>query len=297
MAPRIRPVFVVAIALAVAACTGGGQGSSPSPSSSPGPDDAAFLLRASATQALPPLVMFTWGPDLLITADRRAIITGPVPAIYPGPLVAPLLERPISEGGWRSIVDAARAAGLLTGQADFTGGALMPGGVAARLEMVVDGVAYELVGDPSQLVRCGEGIRCPDPAPGTPAAFAAFWMRLTDLGGWLGAEIGPETRYVPEAYAVLVGPPPAEAPPLDQPAATWPLATPLAGFGLPVRGEPSLRCGIASGADAAALQPVVDAASQLTPWLDPVAPGREHGLTVRVLLPGDGDPCAGLVEG
>jgi hypothetical protein len=298
MATRIRPALLAALALVVAACASGAPSpASPGPSPSPGPDDAAFLLRATSTQALPPLALFAWGPSLLITADRRAITTGPVPAIYPGPLVVPLLERPISEAGWRTIVDAARAAGLLTGQADFSGGALMPGGIAARLEIVVDGVRYDLVGDPSQLVRCGEGIGCPDPAPGTAAAFAAFWMRLTDLGGWLAGEIGPETAHEPSAYALLVGPPPAEAPPLDQPPATWPLATPLADLGRPVRGEPSLRCGIVSGVDAAALRPLVDAASQLTPWLDPAAPGREHGLTARVLLPGDEDPCAGLVEG
>jgi hypothetical protein len=73
--------------------------------------------------------------------------------------VFPLLERPIPEADWRTIVDAARAAGLLTGRADFSGGALMPGGIAVRLELVVDGVRYDLVGDPSQLIRCGEGIR------------------------------------------------------------------------------------------------------------------------------------------
>jgi hypothetical protein len=159
MAPRIRPALVAGLVFVVAACASGAPSpASPGPSHSPGADDAAFLLRATSAQALPPLALFAWGPNLLITADRRAITPGPVPAIYPGPLMVPLLERPLSEAGWRTIVDAARAAGLLTGRADFSGGALMPGGIAVRLELVVDGVRYDLVGDPSQLVRCGEGI-------------------------------------------------------------------------------------------------------------------------------------------
>jgi hypothetical protein len=34
--------------------------------------------------------------------------------------------------------------------------------------------------------------------------------------------------------------------------------------------------------------------TQISPWRDP-ADGSIHGLVVRPLLPGDGDPCAGLV--
>jgi hypothetical protein len=271
--------------------------SSPSPTPSPSPQpsppaDAAFLLRATYVQALPPRDAFTILPGVVITLDGRYLSGAPVPAIFPGPLVMPVSQRQLTIAGWGRVVAAAGAAGLLAGRADFTGGQLAPGSLGGRLELVVDGRLVTLTGDPSRSITC---ITAPCVAqPGSPEAFGGFWNQLTDLGSLLGSDIGAEQPYMPTGYAILVAAPPAEDANLPQRRATWPLAGGFAAFGKALADGSGGRCGIVSGADADMLRPLLQAANQLTPWQDP-ADGSAHGLTVRALLPGDGDPCAGLV--
>lgn len=254
-----------------------------------------FRLRATVVQALPPAETFEWLPVALITSDGIAIVPGAERELYPGLLLPPLVEYQISEAGWATIVAAARDAGLLSGPSDFTGGAMPLGAQAGRLELVVDGRLYDLTGDPSRVVRCGEA-RCPNPPPGTPEAFAGFWARLGDLAGWLGAEAGAPGPHHAIGYAILVGRPAADDPLAVEPM-EWPLDTALAGFGRPVRGGAGARCGLVTGAEADVLRPELEAATEITRWVDPATPNREFGLTVRPLLPGDADPCAPLVGG
>jgi hypothetical protein len=235
-------------------------------------------------------------PSLLITDDLVAIQAGAIPAIYPGPLVAPLFGARLTEEGWSTVVDEAESLGLLSGATDFTGGAMPMGAAAGRLELVVDGRTFDLTGDPTRIVRCGTQ-RC-IPEPRTPEAFAAFWSRLTDLEGWLGAGIGPQEPWTPGAYAVLVGPPAAEEPPLTGEPLPWPFEGPSSSFGDVLAGDPTQRCGTVSGNAAASLTAALANANQLTRWRDPVAPDAPEallGLVVRPLLPGEADPCALLV--
>jgi hypothetical protein len=291
---------VIAVAALVAACS---FGASPSPTPSPGgssnpspPVGGSVVFRATLVQALPPIAQFEWLPLVTVTADGRLLLPGPVGLLYPGPLVAPVEERAITPAGVEILVGAVRDAGLLTGQVDFTGGSLRPGQAAGRLEVVVDGRRYEIIGDPSRVVRCGDPpARC-IPAPGTPEAFAHFWLRLADLPGWLGSELGPARPYVPTAYAVLVGPPPEDGG-LAQAPATWPIEPRLAEFGAPLHGDPARRCGLVTATAADELRPALEAANELTPWIDGGRPEPRYGLTVRPLLPGDPDPCAPLVGG
>ncbi|HWP62637.1 MAG TPA: hypothetical protein VNO86_04130 [Candidatus Binatia bacterium] len=280
----------------LAGCAPGGASTpSPGPSGPPSPPVAAdIVFRATVVQALPPIEQFEWLPLAVVTADGRLLTPGPMMARYPGPLVAPIEERTITPAGVELLLGALRDAGLLTGQSDFTGGTLRPGQAAGRLEVVADGRRYEIIGDPSRVVRCGdEPARC-IPAPGTPEAFAHFWLRLADLPGWLASELGPPRPYAPTAYAVLVGPPPEEGGLVQQPA-TWPIEPALAEFGRPLSGDPTRRCGLVTGAAATTLRPVLEAANELTSWVEAADPATRYGLTVRPLLPGDPDPCLALV--
>jgi hypothetical protein len=261
-----------------------------SPSPAPPP---AVVLRATETQATLPVHRFAWLPLLVITSDGRAFQPAPVDQIHPGPLVPPLDVRPVTEAGIERIIAEARSAGLLAGQTDFTGETPMMGGTQARLQLTVDGVAYDLVGDPTQLVRCDPGTRCPDPAPGTPEAFAAFWARLADLDGWLGGEVGRATSYAPEAFSVLLGLGPAE-PVAGLDPMIWPLGSRFAFFGDPVITDTSLRCGTVTGEEAQVLGPSLYQAKAGQPWLESPVMSMSYGLTVRPVLPGDGDPCAEL---
>lgn len=286
-----RPLAALLLTAVLAAACGASASPSPSPTPVPTPDPDHVALRATVVQALPPLTTFAWLPSVFITGDLQVITQGAVPAIYPGPLMTPLWQRQLTADGWATLVDRARALGLLTGQQDFTGGSLMPGSAAGRLEILVGDRLFELTGDPNQVPRCGEA-RCPDPGPGTPGAFAVFWQDLNDLSRWLADALGPEVQFRPAAYAILTGPPPAEDP-LSAPPVAWPLDTPLAAFGDPVVGEPARTCGIAAGSDADMLRPHLDAATQLTRWQDGA---RLWGLTVRPILPGEQAPCNAFGE-
>jgi hypothetical protein len=285
---RLRLVALPLAGVVLAACAG----AAPTPEPTP-PAEARALLRITMQQALPPPSTFSWLPNVVITLDGRVLTGGAVPAIFPGPLVNPVVERQLTAAGWAKIVAAARAFGLLSGASDFTGGAMPPGSMTARLQLVADGRVFELVGDPTRIMVC---ITTPcDPQPGSPEAFGGFLSRLGDLASWLGADIGAEALYVPDGYAVLVGAPPADEQGLAQPPIDWPLAGGFAMFGKPLSDGSGGRCGSVTGADAAALRPAFNAANQLTKWRDPVDGGSFHGLVVRPLLPGDGDPCEGLV--
>jgi hypothetical protein len=285
--PTRWPIVALATTL-LAACGGGAP--SPSPEPSP-PAGAAFLLRVTAVQALPPQATFGWLPTVLITLDGRVLTGGAVPAIFPGPLVNPIVERRLTPAGWAKLVEAARAAGLLGAATDFTGGQMPPGSIVSRLEIVAGGRLFELTGDASRIMVC---ITTPcEPQPGSPEAFGGFVNRLTDLSSLVGDQIGPEAMYAPLGYAIIAGPPPDQQG-LDQPILPWPLADGLAAFGKPLLDGSGARCGTVTGDAAAAVRPALAAANQLTRWRDPVD-GTLHGLIVRPLLPGDTDPCEGLV--
>jgi hypothetical protein len=287
-ARRIRSVALPLAALLLAACTG--AAASPTPEPTP-PADAKVLLRVTTVQALPPPATFSWLPSVVISLDGRVLTGGAVPAIFPGPLVNPVVERRLTPNGWARIVAAARAAGLLGANRDFTGGVMPPGSAVTRLEITADGIVYDLVGDGSRIMVC---VTAPcEPQPGTPEAFGGFVARLTDLGSWLGADIGPESLHAPAGYAVLVTDPPDDQG-LAQPPIAWPFAGGFAVFGKPVTNGGAARCGALTGDDAAAIRAAFGRANQLTKWRDP-ADGSFHGLVVRPLLPGDGDPCEGLV--
>ena len=285
---RLRLVILPLSVALLAACAGAAP--SPSPEPTP-PAEAQVRLRVTAVQALPPPAMFGWLPSVVVTLDGRVLSGGAVEAIFPGPLVSPVVERHITSNGWAKIVAMARAAGLLGGARDFTGGAMPPGSQATRLEIVADGRIHDLIGDASRIMVC---ITAPcDPQPGTPEAFGGFVSKLTDLGSLLGADIGPEAMHNAAGYAVLVGSPPDDQG-LAQPPIAWPFAAGFGAFGKPLADGSGGRCGTLTGDEATAVRPAFGAARSITRWRDP-ADGTFHGLVVRPLLPGDGDPCAGLV--
>jgi hypothetical protein len=293
-----HPVLPALVAVVLIAAGCGSAASSPRPSPTPADGSteptAAFRLRVTTVQPLPPRELFAWAPTILITDELVAVQGGAIPLIFPGPLVTPLLGTPLTEDAWAKIVSEARAAGLLSGESDFTGGALPAGAAAGRLQLVVDGRTYDLTGDPNRVTFCGDSP-C-QAEPGTPEAFATFLSLLGNLPGWIGEGVGAPGPWTPTAYALLVGPPPPDDQNLAAAPLPWPFSVGAAEFGQPLQGEPDLRCGTVDGAEAAAFAAVIGRATQLTTWRDPDV-ASPIGLTVRPLLPGDEDPCAPLVGG
>lgn len=274
------------LSFSIAACTAAGATNSPGSSASAGATDATapagFYLRASQTQALAPQYTFGWLPVATIADGKFFDGMIAVPAIYPGPLYIGLSYQTISTKGIDAIVSELRDDGLLGAKTDFSEQSLA-GGILCHLQLVVDGVTHELSGP------CASGPGTSADAPGSSAAYSAFLYKLASLHAWLGSELGPSVAYTPSRLAVLVVPPVANQDgPTTPDQKPWPLTTPFASFGTPF-GSADSRCAVVSGADLEALLPAVQAANQLTRFLDSQA--MERSLQVRVLLPGETGPC------
>ncbi len=274
-----RLASLVFVLLLVGGCAG--AAASPSPSA----PVIGFGLRAWITQALPPIGFFpSAGPSVAID-QGRLIAGGPVPAIYPGPLLPNLQQRPISQAGIDAIVDAARAAGLLDGPTDLAGES-MPGSQTGHLLFTINGVEREVFGDPAHQIVC---VRAPCIAPpGTPEAFGQFWAQVHDIPSWLGAELGPETPFDIDRLAILLIEPVPD--PAVQPSiAPWPLEVQMATFGVEWPGSPPARCGVIEGADLAAALTAFGKANALTRWTD--RGDKQFSVVARPLFPGEPDPC------
>jgi hypothetical protein len=244
-----------------------------------------YWLRMTTSQAIPPIQQFQVGPTSLITSDGLYLVPGAIPMIYPGPLVGPIFSRQVTDAGRDQIVGWAKELGLLDGKTDFTGNAMVPGGVAGRIELTVDGSLVTLAGVPD-LPSNGSA------APGSPEAFSELWRRVSSLPETLPGELGPEQPYEPIGYGLLVGPPPRPEAGIKGNLQDWPLATPIATFGQPVANG-SVRCGTAFGADAADLGQSFENANQLSQWVQDPDTSATFGLTVRPIVPGE-DPCKEL---
>lgn len=278
------------MAILVTACSIAGPSPSPAPTPSPSPQPSpspatSFYLRAWFSQALPPRNTFNW--LAMLTIADGVLLDGNVAIdmIFPGPLTVLPIARPITPDGIAALVDEARRLGLLSDMTDDTGGQPMPGAQLAQLQLIVDGVTYNLTGNADLQIAC---VRAPcDAAPGTPEAFAAFWQELMMAETWLDPELGPDQQYVPERVALLLTAPSNLGMP-NRPV-DWPFDTLLADAGVAFPGEQGDRCVTLSGDALAAVWPTLRDGTQLTVFVDSV--GTQAAPVVRVLVPGDESPC------
>ncbi len=301
---RLLGTAVVAIGcLVVAACTTGGAASagvsivpsagasaSPTPSSSPTTSSDLVLRAAYEGGFIAPTARRSGLPIVSVYADGRIVTQGAVPAIYPGPLVPPLVYRSVGPDGAKAILKAAEDAGL-TGE-----DAVYPGGPVADAPQTVITVVHEGGQTVSRFNALGIGPSpdpsSSDPAVRTEAAAMALLGRLTgtDTFGGTATDGGV---LVPDGYRLFVTPgaPEASDPSLARSPVAWPLATPLAAFGqADPQGGAGARVGEVVGADAATLRPVLDAASQITPFS---SGGTPWTIVVRPLLPDEAVAAGG----
>ena len=291
-----RPSFRVArlaaslvLPVLVAACTAAGGTNPPGTSVSPGASGSSgpvspaggFYLRAWQSQAVAPQHIFGWLPATTISDGRFYDGRVAIPMIYPGPLYVGLSSQTISSGGIEAIIAEAQSDGLLGSKTDFAEQA-MPGSVTCHLELVVSSVTHDLTG------QCASDAAQTPGAPGSSAAFSSFWNKATNISAWLGPELGPSIAYVPSRLAVLAGPPAETQGGIAGGEKPWPLTSPFVSFGSPM-GSSDYSCAVVSDADLARLLPAVEAGNQLTRFVDSQAVAKS--LQVRVLLPGEPDPC------
>ena len=265
---------------------------SPSPSTSPttSPPDGGARVELLPARLLHPgpgaTSTFNWLP--LLTIDSNQAIDGNVaiPAIFPGPLLIVPSARSITDAGNELIIDEARRLGLLGDITDFTGDGLMPGARAGNLQMIVDGVTHDLIGNPDLVVPCTGGQCQVD--EGSPQAFAAFWQELLYLDPWVGGELGPSAHYQPERVAVLFTAP-ADGQGMQQQQVAWPLDENFETVGVEFPGQENGRCRTYSGDELADVLPILQDANQLTIFHDAVD-GMRSAVAV-VVVPGEESPC------
>ncbi len=290
-----RLIALLAAVFVASGCSGAPPGppssppatSSANPATPSAPATSSLYLRAWLTQALPPPAGFARGPLLTVSDGVLVDFNVAVPAIFPGPLLILPNGRSITDAGETALIEEARRLGLLSGAGDLTGGGLVPGAEAAQLVMVVDGVTYELTGDPARPIEC-DGRRC-SAQPGTPDAFTAYWRLLADTS-WLEPQLGSQQTYIPERLAVLIGPVAEPEAGIEPNRVAWPLETSLAEFGQPFAGREWERCGVGGGDEQAALLNVLRKSNQLTVFIDDA--GNARSLMARPLVPGEPSPCA-----
>ncbi len=254
---------------------------SPSPSASPSP--AALVLKVTSEGGfINPLANLAALPIVEVYSDGKILSPGPIEAIEPGPLLAPVQVRDVGPAGASAIVAAVRAAGLDKAAA---GGPAIPGDSGTDIFSVsLDGQTTA-----TRLAGGGPGPGGPGVGgsqdPGRAAAFDLLNRLLDPTETWGAASVSA-TAYAPLGYRVYAWPgAPQSDPAIAQKPVAWPLAPPLDQFGtpsVPDRGVAGLRQGAVLGADAATLGPILSRATTATGF---TSGGQMWTLAVRPLLP------------
>lgn len=236
--------------------------------------DAVVLSITDEGGFVPPEATFASAPRLLVTGDGRVIQGGPVIAIYPGPLLPNLLERPITEAGIQRLITLADEHGLL---ADVT--YTQPGNIADAADTVVTitvgGSTFEHRAYALGLGGGPEGGETDE----ARARLFDFVVAATELASTPSDDVGPDRPYRSETYLIRASEAPSPEAPGAEPVdivptqVDWPAEAPVR---LAAAGE----CAEVPTAEFSAL---FQNANQLTQFIDA---GRAYSLAVTPRVPG-----------
>jgi hypothetical protein len=266
-----RAVLVVLVAVGSAACGSASKSTGGTPSTTA---PAAFAPDAVVAQVVvsdgfvAPNVRVRQIPTVTVLGDGSVITPAAVPAIYPGPAIAPLQQGHISPAQIARLLADARRLGLLGGPLDF---------------------GHPTVTDlGTTTVRIGDGTRAPSvqsayalgndtPVTGLTGPQRTARRALQSFVDELQTLPRGDRIFSPRAVAVftLTGaiPPPAQAP------RRWPIVT---------RPRPAsagdFACVVVKGAEVAPLLGALAHANENTPWL---VDGHTLWLAFRPLVAGD----------
>jgi hypothetical protein len=144
-----------------------------------------------------PEMTFARAPLLLITGDGRAISEGPVPAIYPGPLLPNLTERTITEDGIQTLLAKADELGLLADTA-YARNDQIADAPDTVVKIAVDGTTY---------THSAYALGFEGETDAGRANLFEFVSAATDLAGTVGElELGTEAPLASDAYLVRATP-------------------------------------------------------------------------------------------
>ncbi len=281
-----RPAALLAIAAVAVACVGSAGAADSTPSPKPvDPDEVTFRVSWEGGFVTPETLLARL-PAIVAYADGRVITPGPVPMIYPGPLLPNLQERTLSPEGLDRLIALAREKDLLKNATyDFPG---IADAADTVLEINLDGETYRLTA--YALAEAGmEGEIAPavEVAPPDKAGRNAMREFIDAL------MTVPETDYVdqPHAYefdALRLYVKPADIVdnsefPGEQPPIAWPLDD-LATAGTTIDNPSVDRCLVVDGDDLATVLPLLQGANQLSVF---ESKGELYSLIPQPLYPGE----------
>lgn len=272
-------VLLTALLLTLGACGSGSEGESTQHPTG----KSEIVLQVSAGGGFVPVSYnLTTLPQFTLYGDGTVIVTGPVIEIYPGPAMPNLQSTHISEDAIQEILSAAKEAGLFANDVDYgqPGITDMP---TTNIVANADGKTYT-----TDIYALGMEPGAGGMTMQQQQARAA----ISDLVGKVSVltdyEPG-ELRWQAYAYTALkvfslaVDPNTNPGPDDVQPnELVWPLGD-LSTLGESVMPE-GYRAVVVSGADLAALQPLLAQATEITLW---TSGDHQYNLFFRPLLPNE----------
>ena len=293
MRPRPMTMFLLLVALvtaAVAGCsddgeavstasgdgdTGGTTTDGGSGTSSLGGADDGLAIEIGYSGGLVPMeVAFTTMPSITIYDDGRTVTLGPVPEIYPGPAVPPLVSGELTADQLVELEAAAREAGLdePRDQQDF--------GSPSIADAPNTDITVVLDGEPIRTSVYALGLDTPSD-PGIDEEQAAQRKAVSefvDVASKLAVEGETGEPFVVDRYRLQAAPYGAGGGDdgVEPNELAWPASVEL------VQGQ----CIAVTGDDAAALAEVLPDATALTRWMQD---GKAWRLAIRPVLPHEPD--------
>jgi hypothetical protein len=224
-------------------------------------------------------------PSFTLYGDGSVIVPVAVPQISPGPAIAPLVRKRLSERQVQALLQRARRAGLLAPRPiDY--GDMGSVGVSdgPTTTLVVNAGGKRVTRQAYALgIAVGSG-RLSAAQVSARRALAQFIARLP-----LGSA---GSRSLPHAIAVYVAPASAPAP-AGAKRIVWPLRSDLASAGKRASTGLPYRCITVGGKDVKTLLATLRRATEQSPWTMRGRPGRVFDLIARPLLPDErGCPVA-----
>ena len=161
-----------------------------------GGDEAVIEISYEGGFTTPEL-LFSRAPLLLVTGDGRVITEGPVPAIFPGPLLPSLVERSITEDGVQALLAKADELGLLADTA-YAPNDQIADAADTVVRITVDGTTYTH----SAYALGFEGEK-----DAGRANLFEFVTAATDLAGTVGeGQLGTERPLASDTYLMRATP-------------------------------------------------------------------------------------------
>jgi hypothetical protein len=161
-----------------------------------GADEAVVEILYEGGFATPEM-LFSRAPLLLITGDGRVITEGPVPAIYPGPLLPNLIERSITEAGIQALLAKADELGLLA-DTNYLPNNQVADAPNTVVRITVDGTTY---------THDAYALGLQEETGSNRANLFEFVTAASDLAGTVGADqLGPDAPMASDTYLIRATP-------------------------------------------------------------------------------------------